>query len=326
MREMKLKRGCLAGILAVLLLAAGFRLPFLYAANEIDTSKTCSLTLEVPKQGSFREELLKIPLHAKLYRVAMAEKAGKYTATEEFRTLQIEQLVLGEGDWEKAAEEAALLAEKQEPDAVLEIENGTGTAKELKTGMYLVLVEPGYTLQHAYTFSPYMIALPDNRYHHSQNPADDYWQYEVTGGLKPEQSPRYGSLKIQKTLKSYNTALGDVTFVFQIEGTDPEGNVVYSNVVSTTHDAAGTKEAVVEHLPAGTTVTVTEVYSGASYRLETEPEQTAVIAADEMAAVKFSNAYDEELTPGYGVTNHFEYDEEDGWRWIQEKDNSTKKE
>ena len=42
--------------------------------------------------------------------------------------------------------------------------------------------------------------------------------YDVSTGLKPEQTPRLGSLTIQKTLTSYNATLGNAAFVFQVEG------------------------------------------------------------------------------------------------------------
>ena len=79
------------------------------------------------------------------------------------------------------------------------------------------------------------------------------------------------------------------------------------------------------HIPAGAKVTVTEVYSGAGYRLVSEPQQTAEISADEIVTVEFDNTYDHGLNPGYGVTNHFDYDEDEGWQWTQLPDNSVKK-
>ena len=322
MKEKRWKKGGLAVILAAVLATAGFHFTFLYAANGIDTSKKCSLTLNTADTGAFSEEFSTMQLNAKLYRIAAVNEAGKYTSLEAFQSLDMEKLT-EEGNWESAAGKAAELAEGIEPDTSLQIVEGTGKAEGLEQGMYLVLVEESKSEWYEYHFNPYLVALPDNLYHHSGDLADDQWQYDVTGGIKPEQSPRYGSLKIRKTLSAYNTSLGEVTFVFQIEGVDKEGNMVYSNVISTTHSAAGTKEAVVENLPAGIDVTVTEVYSGASYRLQTEPEKTVSIAADKIAEVEFSNTYDDKLTPGYGVTNHFDYDEDEGWKWSQQKDNST---
>ncbi|MGC4018054.1 MAG: DUF5979 domain-containing protein [Muricomes sp.] len=148
----------------------------------------------------------------------------------------------------------------------------------------------------------------------------------MAAGLKPGREPLYGDLRIRKTLASYDTSLKDVTFVFRIEGVR-DGENVYSNVVSITHSAAGTKEALVKRIPAGAKVTVTEIYSGGSYELVSDPTQTAEILAEGMdgapATVDFTNDYNEKLVPGYGVTNHFDYDENNGWSWEQRQDNSA---
>ncbi|MGN0352864.1 MAG: DUF5979 domain-containing protein [Roseburia sp.] len=328
MREVKSKKRYLAGVLVVIMALglAGFQFSDLYAANQIDISKACSLILQVPDNSEYGKELSEVSLKANLYRIASVDKDGTYTSTTEFQSLEIEKSELNQEKWEEIAEEAAGLAEGETADTQITIENGTGKAENLQTGMYLVMVENVITDLHEYSFNPCLIALPDNLYYQTGKVENDVWQYDAVCHLKPEQNPRYGSLKICKTLTSYNTSLGDVTFVFQVEGVDEEGNTVYSNVVSTTHGEAGTKEVVIEHIPAGTTVTVTEVYSGASYRLETEPEKTAVIAADEFVTVDFSNTYDDELTPGYGVTNHFEYSEDEGWQWSTLRDNSVSNE
>lgn len=328
MSKIKLKKRYLAGVLVLMMVfgIAGFQISVLYAANRIDVSKACSMTIQIPDTGEYGKELSEVPLEAKLYRIASVEKNGTYSSTSEYEFLEIEKTKQDKETWEEIAGKAKEIVEGKTADAQVTIVNGTGTAENLETGMYLVMVENKVTELHEYSFSPCLIALPDNLYYQTGKVEDDFWQYDAVCNLKPEQNPRYGNLKICKTLTSYNTSLGDVSFVFQIEGVDEEGNTVYSNVVSTTHSEAGMKEIVVEHIPAGTTVTVTEVYSGASYRLETEPEKTAVIAADEMVSVEFSNTYDDKLTPGYGVTNHFEYSEDEGWQWTKLKDNSTNNE
>lgn len=327
MRKINRKRkkrywvGGLLLVLAVVTICNHF--PALYAANEIDTTKPCSFTLQVADGGAYAGELRKITLNVKLYRVASVDGNGEYTLTEGFESLEIKNMTHGEEMWEQAAEEAKEFAEGRSADAEFQIVNGRGTTEELKAGMYLVVVEKGTTELYEYRFQPYFVALPDNPYYHSGHQEENVWQYDVTGFFKPERNPRYGSLRIRKNLRAYNTSLKDVTFVFQVEGVDGEGNSVYSNVVSTTHSAAGEKEVVIENLPAGTTVTVTEIYSGASYRLETAQEQTVTISAEDVAGVEFTNTYDDELTPGYGVTNHFDYDADAGWQWSRRKDNST---
>ena len=71
---------------------------------------------------------------------------------------------------------------------------------------------------------------------------------------------------------------------------------------------------------------VIEGVNNKGYRLVSEPQQTAEISADEIVTVEFDNTYDHGLNPGYGVTNHFDYDEDEGWQWTQLPDNSVKEE
>lgn len=133
----------------------------------------------------------------------------------------------------------------------------------------------------------------------------------------------FGNLEISKTLTSYNTSLKEVTFVFQVEAVNAKGKTVYSNVVSTTHSAAGTKKVVIEDLPEGATVTVTEIYGGASYEATGSKEVKVQIVGGDTVSAEFTNTYDDKLVPGYGVTNHFELDENNDWQWSQLKDNSV---
>ncbi len=287
----------------------------LYAANKIDISRPCSLTLKTADSGTYGEELSRLQLEARIYKVADVAADGTYTPTSAFESLTVKDRVMKQEEWEKLTDKSMELAEGKAEDARIEITNGRGTITDLETGLYLVIPEAKTTELYEYQFEPYLVPLPQNLYEQSEVLSDDKWNYQVESDLKPERSPRYGSFKICKNLTSYNTALEKVTFVFQVEGVDKQGNSVYSNVFSTTYTAAGQKEILVEHIPAGTIITVTEVYSGASYRLETEAEKTVVISADEIVTADFSNTYNDELIPGYGVTNHFEYDENEGWQW-----------
>ena len=155
--------------------------------------------------------------------------------------------------------------------------------------------------------------------------------YDVTAGLKPGQEDRYGDLEIDKTLISYNASLGEATFVFSIEA-EKDGKIVYSDVVSVVFDGTGTKSIVIRNLPAGAKVTVTEVYSGASYERTTEESQTVEIAADSIAKTAFENEYNHQMNGGTSVVNHFAYtvpEEKSGstrrestWDWEQQTDST----
>lgn len=322
MKKYKVTKRYFAGIAAVVLAVAGLGLSSAYAGSEIDLSKKCSLTLNVAGD-TYAEDLQGAGFTAKIYQVASVNENGIYIDLEAYQELKIGETVQKGGDWSSKAQDAAAIAAEETPDAEITISGGTGKAENLEAGMYLVDVENGVTECYEYSFSPYLICVPDNLYGHTQDPKDNSYVYDVTAGLKPEQSPRYGDLKIQKTLSSYNTSLESVTFVFQVEAVDANGKVVYSNALSTTHNAAGTKELVVKDIPAGSTVTVKEVYGGASYEAVSSKEVKTVIAAEDTVTAAFSNGYDEQLISSNGVTNHFEYDQNKGWQWKKLEDNSA---
>lgn len=173
------------------------------------------------------------------------------------------------------------------------------------------------TPTHVYTFLPELIALPSKEGDEdgvisSSNPGD--WQTDVRGMLKPQQGPRMGSLDIVKGLDGYVTGR-PATFVFQVEA-ELDGENVYSNVFAVTFTGAGTQTVEVHDcIPVGATVTVTEVYSGATYTLVSAAEQTAVIQTDEIVSVAFENTPTTSRRNGGSITNTFERTEEGGWAW-----------
>ena len=196
----------------------------------------------------------------------------------------------------------------------------TGVINNLETGMYLVQAETVQTSEYTYDFTPYLVSLPNN-YYSKENP-DDAWVYDVTTGMKPQQTQRYGDLEIVKNLTEYNASLKDALFVFQVEGTR-NGKQVYSDVVSVKFNQAGEKSVLVKHLPAGTQVTVKEVYAGGSYsNTSGDTQKTEIVAegvTDHPASVSFTNTYNGKLIPGTGIVNHFE--NKDGeWSWEQQTD------
>ena len=70
-----------------------------------------------------------------------------------------------------------------------------------------------------------------------------YLVYDVTTGMKPQQTQRYGDLEIVKDLTEYNASLKDALFVFQVEGTR-HNKQVYSDVVSIKFNQAGEKSVL----------------------------------------------------------------------------------
>lgn len=357
MRKAKIRKGCLAGALALLMVVASLSLSGTFAAGLIDTEAKCSLTLSTTGADYAADIETIDEVHAKLYRVAEVSDTAVYTAIDAFaEDTEVSKVsnLKTRGDssdwaqtWEDLAAAAAKVVESEnvpatdtitmQPDAA----TGTriGTATDLKTGLYLVVVETAQSSEYEYSFSPYLVALPGSEYRQtgSYGTGEDEWNYDQTVGLKPERTARYGQIEIVKSLKEFNASLGDVTFVFQVTATRAEdGNpaeVVYDNVVSITF-AQGeplTKSVVVDNLPAGSVVTVKEVYSGGSYRIVrgTSDSAEVTVAADEVTPVQFENTYNDRTISGYGVTNHYTYKVKEvdgieigGYDWEQWRDNT----
>lgn len=195
------------------------------------------------------------------------------------------------------------------------------------TGLYLVDAETLKTTNYTYSFKPYLISLPNNYYDAKDATSSDEWIYEnVAIGLKPEKNHRLGNLKINKALDEYNETLGGATFVFQVEATkldvdastDKTAEVVYSNVVALTYTGPGTQSVIIEDIPAGADVTITEIYTGASYQLKEGAvnPQTTKITADNTVEVTFENTNNDGLNGGSSIINAFSYGN-NGWTCSQ---------
>lgn len=304
------------------------------AAVAIDTEAKCSLTVSV--EGSeYEGELDELSIPVSLYRTADVDKTGRYTPEAPFTELDfgsISDKTTAE-DWRRMSEEAERHMEEAEPVKEIEVkkpEEGTGKAEgvfeNLNPGMYLVAPAEIYNTNYSvkYVFTPYLTALPSSEYTLTGTGSDE-WNYNPKVGFKAESEEQYGKLNITKILNNYNETLGKTSFVFEITSreNDSAGNPLYSNVVSTTHEGPGEQTVTLEGLPAGITVTVKEVYSGASYTLDGAGETDALIWSDkaveegagETASVTFRNKYDGGNRGGYGVTNHFASDGNNGWTW-----------
>ncbi len=338
----KIKKGYVFLLGAILILPC-ISLLQAQAAGGIDTGrKDCILTVSADVNGSaganadYLEDFNEMTISVPVYRVAEVDQTGqKFTPVEGFEELDFGAVNKSNtaSVWESLAEQAAeLLAGNPqiEPAGTAEVrrpEGGSlavGEVRGLATGMYLVAPEacynPDYTVQ--YVFAPYLTALPCSEYT-LNGEGSDAWIYETTIGLKPDAQPQYGKLNIVKNLKNYNETLGKATFVFHIIGKDKAGEIKYDEVESLTFAAAGSNTLTLEKIPAGLTVTVTEIYSGASYKIEDSGQAATVVWSDaaveagaaQEASVSFTNSYDGGNRGGYGVTNHFESDGGGGWNW-----------
>ena len=230
----------------------------------------------------------------------------------------------------KLAQEAIKIVKEKKPEALLTGIKIGQSVNPRDQGLYLLIargedtedyfgetadkeiVTKAVSDEYTYTFGPVLVALPG---------AEDDTQVSVVLKMGQESDVEYGSFKIVKTLNGFAMGNDPATFVFKVEAV-LGGKKVYSNVVTLVFDKEGKKELLVKNIPVGSKVTVTEVYSGASYSLTTDATQTVTIPADRVVAVNFTNRYDEMKNGGGSITNHFEYDEKNGWTLHKRYDKS----
>ena len=338
MMNKRLKQGS-TFLLAVALTFPLLTLPGAKAASAIDTDAECSIEFDISGNSS---ELLSASIPVNLYKVASVDESGNYTVTDAFTGLDLSSVSADDLDkaaatWAKRAETAqGKLTDSEgnpvvEPTETVTLQNGRGTATGLKTGLYLVDTPKVITPNYTYTFTPYLVSLPTNNYYNNDQTSDD-WIYDLTKeynsavGLKPEQHVRYGDLVINKELINHNATFGDkATFVFQIDITTLDKKTE-TRIEELTFDAAGSHSVTIEKIPAGSHVTVTEVYSGASYELASAKiQETDIIANPEKkseeefrpAEVSFINKHDGRTNGGYGVKNNFKLDENNQYQYTK---------
>lgn len=330
-----LKRGCALALAALLALPC-VNLMQTKAAGPVVQDQACELTVAVDTTqtvwgtgvdaGLSAADFADMTVPVNVYKVADVNVSAEFTSTAEFEGLDF-NIVMKDANaatWENLAKDAVEKLGNVEPTKTGEIANGNpAVISGLDVGMYLIVPQEtfnsGYTRK--YVFTPYLTALPSSDYTQTGAGSDD-WQYDRTIYLKGEAQPQFGKLTINKTLSNYNETLGLTTSVFEIVGKDAQGNVVYTNVASITHNGAGTQSVTIENIPAGITVTVTEVYAGASYEIDGENVKTATIVSDEAvgpgnaeASVAFTNKLNGGHDSGYGLMNEFKAGEDGDWEW-----------
>lgn len=332
MMNKRLKQGS-TFLLAVALTFPLLTLPGAKAASAINTGQKCSIEFDISGNSS---ELLSANIPVNLYKVASVDESGNYTGIGAFSKLDLssvsaDNLDAAAATWaERAAEAKKLLKDDTEPTTTT-LTQGRGTATELDTGLYLVDTPKVITTNYTYTFTPYLVSLPTNNYYNNGQTSDD-WIYDLTKesnstvGLKPEQHVRYGDLVINKELVDHNATFGDeATFVFQIDIKKPDGKKE-TRIEELTFSAAGDDSVTITKIPAGSTVVVNEIYSGASYQLTSDRNQidqtVKIIATDEKEAgkagtaveVSFTNEHNGRTNGGYGIKNNF-YLEDDQYQY-----------
>ena len=288
MMKKSIKKSCALLIACALTLSAFAVLPKANAANMVDTGKKdCSIDFKTGGDDKVSADLGTTTVDVKLYKVADISEVGDYTASGDFAQLDVSALDASDStsadEWLKRATEAVgMVTDSTKPTAEVSLTDGEGKAEDLATGLYLVMADKAQTTNYEYTFTPYLISLPNNYYYQT----GDDWVYELSEVvLKPEQTPRYGSLVIDKTLRDFNATSGaQATFVFQIDITTLEGKT----------------ESRVEAMTMGA--------DEGSQQLTIDPDDVTIFA-DEAVRVSFENAHDGRPNGGYGVKNNFKLDE-----------------
>ena len=288
--------------------------------------------------GSGIGELAEANMVLDIYQVAAAVKLGyDYEPVEPFGALSLAKNLDADA-WDALAQQAAGIALAGAKPVVAGVPVNH-KVEGLSAGLYLVLArnadetdesvyvttivdEDGSerivtsvtTEENAYIFAPVITAVPGRAADDSDN-----WVNDVVISLKPEKDNRLGSLEIVKNLTDYVYGR-PATFVFQVEAT-LDGEVVYSNVVSLSFTSAGQMSELIEGIPAGAHVTVTEVYSGVTYQLVSSATEKTVIKADDVVSVSFTNSPKDSPRFGGSITNQFSRDG-DGWVWTPAADRS----
>ena len=170
------------------------------------------------------------------------------------------------------------------------------------------------TEDYEYLFKPQLFTLPTKLDKNVQqyNTAYGEWENQLSIYAKPTREANNGDLKIIKNVS--NPGPDPVNFVFEVTWKDKSNNDV-TKVVTMTFKGDTRKEyTLVNTVPIGTEVTVTEVHSGIGYTAVTGPQTVtiqapaAATADGETAAVRNVVEFTNDHTGpggGHGILNRF---------------------
>ena len=137
-------------------------------------------------------------------------------------------------------------------------------------------------------------------------------------------------IRITKTVEEFESS-SPMTCVFIIEG-KIGGRLVYTNIVSMTMENEHEKSVIISGIPVGAEITVTEKYSGASYKAVGSDimviDKTVKLAGADADipkenCVSFTNTYGDRGNSGYGANNTFERSEDGNWNWTSDDMSET---
>ena len=322
----------LAGLLALLLVLT----PAVRALS-VEARGSVALSLSPMETGdedgaTKHDAIAATEFTGQLYRIAAVDEAYRYTPTagfEELAALDVQNFKEKKAeDLRTLAETAAQLADGAEPARTLTFRGGTSAADDLETGLYLLVIDTFTTADGVWTVTsePTLLPVPV-----VTGEVDGAWNgddsYHVQAALKLTAEKALTSIRITKQLNDYSALQGPAAFVFRVDAVNVKGENVFSNVYSMTFTGAAAQELVIENIPVDSTVTVTEVYSGAAYTSDGSGEVTLTAQpmlknddGSESIPVEneagFTNNYTHRRTYGTTVTNAFSY--ADGqWQLVQ---------
>lgn len=322
-----------------------------------------TLTVQATSNEELKEDLASAGVVVDVYQVAAAAKDTSYDTYIYTLFPAFGDYTLSENpkasDWEKLATESAKLANEGKLVMVAEgapVDTAIGTGDGLADGLYLIMARGAdqtagslraQSAEYVYSFTPVIVSLPTKYSDDGTTTgtittaqSSGAWRTNVVAQLKPEQTPRYGSLVIQKQVSNFDGE--PATFVFHVvsvaDSTHEEGEL-YNEYVSL-YFTGGTEDYVlVNKLPAGIEVRVDEEYEGARYRLTSENGQTTTIGAaattnedgsvntDGVASVGFTNERINDVG-GHGIENHFVWTVDEtrpqgDWAWTATPEDSA---
>ena len=317
-----------------------------FAEGSLDLKKNCSITIEAcgSEDTELAADVEEANVYTDLYLVARAVKDSMYDTysfelTDRFMDIGVIPERPDADQWKELAEKAGEILFSDLSGSGPDAEGMAGTEIDLsEPGLYLavahgkdleeylveeqteegstVTLTAAYSKSYQYLYGPELIAVPskepdENGVINTANKGD--WMYDVTAVLKPEQRPNLGKLEIVKDLLKYNVKEA-VSFVFEAEISYKEKQLP-SRIVMITFENAEKRSVILEDIPVGAEVTVSEIYSGLTYRLMSADSQSGIINAEEILTVSFDNEYDDRDGGSTGILNMFDYNEETGWQW-----------
>lgn len=312
---------CVACALVACMLAFGATLAQADVDSGLGGANELLVSVSVNEQDP---DVQKADATVSLYRVATGSKNADYDTydytfdVDAFKSISegYDLATMTNYSWHSMAEAASLIVRDQEIPADATAKMGEKISG-LADGIYLVRVSNATTEQYTYSFTPALVALPgkvDADGAPTYNTSSGRWtntepMVPVPVTVKWSQSPRYGSLRIDKTVTGFKGEAA--TFVYHIVDAKTHGKV-YENFAAVQYTAEGTQSTTVGHIPAKLELLVTEEYTGARYKLASPNDQTITITADEIVSVAFVNEPDDSGTGGHGIENHFVFDYRQG--------------